>query len=54
MIKAIYTGSKFIESAASSNEIGLVLESTSFYAEQGGQVILMYLMIEISISYLVL
>ncbi|KAK2664774.1 hypothetical protein Ddye_003348 [Dipteronia dyeriana] len=38
VIKAIYTGSKFIESASSSNEVGLVLESTSFYAEQGGQI----------------
>lgn len=37
-IKAIYTGSEFIESAASGNEVGIVLESTSFYAEQGGQV----------------
>ncbi|XP_044490104.1 alanine--tRNA ligase-like [Mangifera indica] len=38
VIKAIYAGSEFIESAASGNEIGIVLESTSFYAEQGGQI----------------
>ncbi|KAL5748565.1 hypothetical protein ACOSQ2_025862 [Xanthoceras sorbifolium] len=38
VIKAIYTGSEFIENTASSNEVGIVLESTSFYAEQGGQI----------------
>ncbi|XP_031279372.1 alanine--tRNA ligase [Pistacia vera] len=38
VIKAIYTGSEFIESAACGNEIGILLESTSFYAEQGGQI----------------
>lgn len=37
VIKAIYTGSEFIESAVPGNEVGIVLESTSFYAEQGGQ-----------------
>ncbi|KAK4761778.1 hypothetical protein SAY87_029662 [Trapa incisa] len=37
-IKAIYTGSQFLENAASGYEIGLILESTSFYAEQGGQI----------------
>lgn len=37
-IKAIYTGSEFLENVAAGYEVGLVLESTSFYAEQGGQV----------------
>lgn len=38
-IKAIYTGSEFLESATADNEVGMVLESTNFYAEQGGQVL---------------
>lgn len=38
VVKAIYTGYEFLESVAAGNEVGLVLESTSFYAEQGGQV----------------
>lgn len=38
VIKAIYTGSEFVESANGNREVGIVLESTSFYAEQGGQV----------------
>ena len=38
MVKAIYTGYEYLESVAADNEVGLVLESTSFYAEQGGQV----------------
>jgi len=37
-IKAIYTGSEFWESASSVGG-GIVLESTSFYAEQGGNLI---------------
>ncbi|CAI0419614.1 unnamed protein product [Linum tenue] len=37
-IKAIYTGSEFSESASLGNEVGIVLQSTSFYAEQGGQI----------------
>ncbi|KAK4757969.1 hypothetical protein SAY87_019270 [Trapa incisa] len=37
-IKAIYTGLEFLETAASGYEVGLILESTSFYAEQGGQI----------------
>ncbi|XP_051150247.1 alanine--tRNA ligase [Andrographis paniculata] len=37
-IKAIYTGSEFQESVASGEEVGIILESTSFYAEQGGQI----------------
>lgn len=38
-LKAIYTGSTFLESSAATDNVGLVLGSTSFYAEQGGQVI---------------
>lgn len=38
MVKAIYTGSEFVDSATSSTDVGIILESTSFYAEQGGQV----------------
>lgn len=38
VIKAIYTGSEFLECAGAGDEVGIVLESTSFYAEQGGQV----------------
>ncbi|XP_050203475.1 alanine--tRNA ligase-like [Mercurialis annua] len=38
LIKAIYTGTEFLESSTSGNEVGIVLESTSFYAEQGGQI----------------
>ncbi|KAM3381587.1 alanine-tRNA ligase [Capsicum galapagoense] len=37
-IKAIYTGSDFLENAAPGDEVGIILESTSFYAEQGGQI----------------
>ncbi|ESQ30458.1 hypothetical protein EUTSA_v10011205mg [Eutrema salsugineum] len=37
-VKGIYTGSAFLESSASGNNVGLVLASTSFYAEQGGQI----------------
>ena len=39
VIKAIYTGSEFLESVVPGNEVGIVLESSSFYAEQGGQVL---------------
>ena len=38
VVKAIYTGSEFIATASGDEDFGLVLESTSFYAEQGGQV----------------
>ncbi|OAY78554.1 Alanine--tRNA ligase [Ananas comosus] len=38
VVKAIYTGSDFIDTTSSEADIGLVLESTSFYAEQGGQI----------------
>eukprot|EP00262_Sarcandra_glabra_P004427 TRINITY_DN1544_c0_g3_i1.p1 TRINITY_DN1544_c0_g3~~TRINITY_DN1544_c0_g3_i1.p1 ORF type:complete len:1000 (+),score=224.20 TRINITY_DN1544_c0_g3_i1:2-3001(+) len=37
-IKAIYTGAEFVESASAGAEVGIVLKSTSFYAEQGGQI----------------
>ncbi|KAL8095523.1 hypothetical protein AgCh_036814 [Apium graveolens] len=38
VIKAIYTGSEFLEDTAAGDEVGIVLQSTSFYAEQGGQI----------------
>ncbi|MED6158674.1 hypothetical protein PIB30_034918 [Stylosanthes scabra] len=38
VVKAIYTGSEFVESVETDDDIGVVLESTSFYAEQGGQI----------------
>lgn len=38
-VKAIYTGSAFLQSSAAGDNVGLVLTSSSFYAEQGGQVI---------------
>ncbi|KAG8498229.1 hypothetical protein CXB51_007252 [Gossypium anomalum] len=38
VIKAIYNGSEFMENATAGNDVGIVLESTSFYAEQGGQI----------------
>lgn len=38
MVKALYTGSEFVDSVNTDDDIGVVLESTSFYAEQGGQV----------------
>ena len=39
MVKAIYTGSEFIEVSSSEHDVGIVLESTSFYTEQGSQVL---------------
>jgi len=39
VVQAIYTGSEFVDTINTGDDIGLVLESTSFYAEQGGQVI---------------
>lgn len=39
VIKAIYTGSEFMDSVAAGSLVGVILESTSFYAEQGGQVL---------------
>ncbi|CAA0827975.1 Alanine--tRNA ligase [Striga hermonthica] len=38
VIKAVYTGSEFLESASPGEEVGIILETTSFYAEQGGQI----------------
>jgi len=38
VVKAIYTGSEYVTTATGDEDFGLVLESTSFYAEQGGQV----------------
>lgn len=38
MVQAIYTGSEFVDTVNTGEDVGLVLESTSFYAEQGGQV----------------
>ncbi|KAF8762367.1 hypothetical protein HU200_009546 [Digitaria exilis] len=38
VVKAIYTGSEYITTASGYEDLGLVLESTSFYAEQGGQI----------------
>ncbi|KAL0452281.1 UNVERIFIED_CONTAM: Alanine--tRNA ligase [Sesamum latifolium] len=38
VIKAVYTGSEFLESVAPGDEVGIILETTSFYAEQGGQI----------------
>ncbi|KAJ9551589.1 hypothetical protein OSB04_015634 [Centaurea solstitialis] len=36
--QAIYTGKEYVETAAFGDEVGIILESTSFYAEQGGQI----------------
>ncbi|CAI9755291.1 unnamed protein product [Fraxinus pennsylvanica] len=38
VVKAVYTGSEFLESTIPHEEVGIVLETTSFYAEQGGQI----------------
>lgn len=38
VVKAIYDGSQFVSSVSEGEEVGIVLESTSFYAEQGGQI----------------
>ncbi|MQM06933.1 hypothetical protein Taro_039764 [Colocasia esculenta] len=38
VIKAIYTGAEFQETATAGVDVGIILESTSFYAEQGGQI----------------
>ncbi|PIA45927.1 hypothetical protein AQUCO_01600281v1 [Aquilegia coerulea] len=38
VIKAIYSGSEFVDSAVTGDEVGVVLKTTSYYAEQGGQI----------------
>ncbi|XAR63900.1 Alanine--tRNA ligase [Bertholletia excelsa] len=38
LIKAIYTGREFVDTASGHDEVGVILETTSFYAEQGGQI----------------
>ena len=38
VIKAIYTGREFLDSVVGRDEVGVILETTSFYAEQGGQI----------------
>ncbi|XP_020584472.1 alanine--tRNA ligase [Phalaenopsis equestris] len=38
VIKAIYNGSEFVETAVAGSDFGVILESTSFYAESGGQI----------------
>ncbi|GJM84842.1 hypothetical protein PR202_ga00552 [Eleusine coracana subsp. coracana] len=38
VVKAIYSGSEYMTTASGDEDVGLVLESTSFYAEQGGQI----------------
>ncbi|XP_020214263.1 alanine--tRNA ligase [Cajanus cajan] len=38
VVKAIYMGSEFVDTVNTGDDIGVVLESTSFYAEQGGQI----------------
>ncbi|RDX98422.1 Alanine--tRNA ligase, partial [Mucuna pruriens] len=38
VVKAIYTGSEFVDTVKTDDDIGVILESTSFYAEQGGQI----------------
>jgi hypothetical protein len=40
VVKAIFTESGFVESTTTTEDIGIILESSSFYAEQGGQVLL--------------
>ncbi|GJN07247.1 hypothetical protein PR202_ga25065 [Eleusine coracana subsp. coracana] len=35
VVKAIYSGSEYMTTASGDDDVGLVLESTSFYAEQG-------------------
>ncbi|RZC72474.1 hypothetical protein C5167_047954 [Papaver somniferum] len=37
-VKAIYNGAEYINSASVGDKVGIVLETTSFHAEQGGQI----------------
>ncbi|GLJ12932.1 hypothetical protein SUGI_0200930 [Cryptomeria japonica] len=37
-VKAIYNGSEFIDFVTSGEDVGILLETTNFYAEQGGQI----------------
>ncbi|XP_078444077.1 alanyl-tRNA synthetase [Wolffia australiana] len=38
VVKAIYNGVEFQENVSEGADVGIVMESTSFYAEQGGQI----------------
>jgi alanyl-tRNA synthetase len=38
VVKAIYTGSEFVDSVNTDGDVGVILDSTSFYAEQASQV----------------
>ncbi|RZC70027.1 hypothetical protein C5167_033163 [Papaver somniferum] len=38
VVKAIYNGAEYMTSASVGDEVGIIMETTSFYAEQGGQV----------------
>ncbi|KAL6561706.1 hypothetical protein OROMI_017307 [Orobanche minor] len=38
VIKAIYNGSEYVQHASVGVDVGIILERTSFYAEQGGQI----------------
>ncbi|KAK9149863.1 hypothetical protein Scep_008620 [Stephania cephalantha] len=38
VVKAIYSGATFLDNAGADEEVGIVLETTNFYAEQGGQI----------------
>eukprot|EP00250_Pteridium_aquilinum_P000973 c11152_g1_i1 orf=130-3051(+) len=38
VVKAIFTDSGFVDEISTTQDVGIVLESTSFYAEQGGQI----------------
>ncbi|KAF6149271.1 hypothetical protein GIB67_026127 [Kingdonia uniflora] len=38
VVKAIYNGTEYVESVGAGDDVGIVLEETTFYAEQGGQI----------------
>ncbi|XP_026402527.1 alanine--tRNA ligase-like isoform X1 [Papaver somniferum] len=38
VVKAIYNGAEYMTSASVGDEVGIIMETTSFYAEQGGQI----------------